>query len=144
MKKIITILLLLIVPFLTAQEIKHLNLEDAVLGSYRGLYPEQKSLQWIEGTDDYIITENNIVQVNYNLSKRAALFSFDALQKSIPSLKAMPNSFSKVTSKAVYFYHNNAHIQYNYIDKKVSEEIKYPEKAENMEFNLGANAIAYC
>ena len=143
MKKFITILLLLIVPFLTAQEIKHLNLEDAVLGSYRGLYPEQKSLQWIEGTDDYIITENNIVQVNYNLSKRAALFSFDALQKSIPSLKAMPNSFSKVTSKAVYFYHNNAHIQYNYIDKKVSEEIKYPEKAENMEFNLGANAIAY-
>ena len=143
MKKLITILLLLIVPFLTAQEIKHLNLEDAVLGSYRGLYPEQKSLQWIEGTDDYIITENNIVQVNYNLSKRAALFSFDALQKSIPSLKAMPNSFSKVTSKAVYFYHNNAHIQYNYIDKKVSEEIKYPEKAENMEFNLGANAIAY-
>jgi len=143
MRKFITAFLLLIIGGLTAQDVKHLNLEDAVLGSYRGLYPEEKSLQWIEGTDDYIISENNIVQVNYNLSKRAALFSFDDLQKAIPALKAMPNSFSKVTSEVVYFYHNNTLIQYNYIDKKVSEEIKYPEKAENTEFNSGANAIAY-
>ena len=135
MRKFITAFLLLIIGGLTAQDVKHLNLEDAVLGSYRGLYPEEKSLQWIEGTDDYIISENNIVQVNYNLSKRAALFSFDDLQKAIPALKAMPNSFSKVTSEVVYFYHNNTLIQYNYIDKKVSEEIKYAEKAENTEFN---------
>ena len=93
MRNYISILLLLIVTVLTAQEVKHLNLEDAVLGSYRGLYPEQKSLQWIDGTDDYIVTENNIVQVNYNLSKRAALVSLDDLQKTIPSLKTMTRSF---------------------------------------------------
>ncbi len=42
MKKSISILLLLFVTVLTAQEVKHLNLEDAVLGYYKGLYPEQK------------------------------------------------------------------------------------------------------
>jgi len=34
MKKIIPFLLLLFVTFLTAQEVKHLILEDAVLGYY--------------------------------------------------------------------------------------------------------------
>jgi len=143
MRKYISILLLLFVTALTAQEVKHLNLEDAVLGRYKGLYPERKSLQWIDGTDDYIVIENNIVQVNYNLSKRAALFSFEDLQEAIPSLKKMPYSFSKINSEAVFFQHGNAVIQYNYIDKKVSEEINYSEEAENTEFNSAANAVAY-
>ncbi len=143
MRKLISILLLLIVTVLTAQEVKHLNLEDAVMGRYKGLYPEQKSLQWIEGTNDFIAIENNIVYVNYNLEKRPALFSLEELQKAIPSLERMPNSFSKITSEEIYFDHNNSIIQYNYIDKKVSDEIKYPKEAENSEFNAEAKAVAY-
>ncbi len=143
MKKMIPFVLLLFVAVLTAQEVKHLNLEDAVLGYYKGLYPERKSIQWIENTDDFIITENDIVQVNYNLSRRPALFDLEDLQKAVPSLKSMPRSFSMITSETVYFDHNNSMIQYNYIDKIVSGEIKYSENAENTEFNSAANAVAY-
>ena len=143
MKKSLTIILLLFVTILSAQEVKHLNLEDATLGYYKGLYPEQKSLQWIDGTDDYIVTEGNIVQVNYNLSKQPALFSLEDLQKAIPSLKRMPYSFEKVTSDAVAFSHNNAMVTYNYRTKTISEEIKYAEEAENNEYNSKAKAVAY-
>ncbi|MCF6307817.1 MAG: S9 family peptidase [Flavobacteriaceae bacterium] len=142
MKKILSIFLLLFVTIISAQEVKHLNLEDAVLGYYKGLYPERKSLQWMEGTDDYIVTEDDIVQVNYNLSKRPALFSLEDLQKAIPSLKRMPYSFEKVTSDVVIFSHNNAMVTYNYQNKTVSE-LKYAEEAENNEYNSEANAVAY-
>ena len=60
MRKLIAIILVFFGTTLNAQEIKHLNIEDAVLGYYKGLYPEQKSLQWMEGTDDYIVIENNV------------------------------------------------------------------------------------
>ncbi len=143
MKKSISILLLFFVTLLTAQEVKHLTLEDAVLGRYKGLYPEQKSLQWVDDTNDFIVTENNIVQVNYNFSKRPAIFSLEDLQKAIPNLKKMPYSFSKITSENVYFNHNHAIINYNYITKKVSEEISYPSEAQNIDFNANANAVAY-
>ncbi len=143
MRKFIPFLFLLFVTILTAQEAKHLILEDAVLGRYRGLTPERKSLQWIDDSDNFIVTENNLVQINYNLSKRPVLFSFEDLQQAIPTLKRMPYSFTKITSEDVYFNHNNSMIQYNYLDKKISEEIKYPEEAENTEFNSAANAIAY-
>ncbi len=142
MKKLLNIFLLLFVTIISAQEVKHLNLEDAVLGYYKGLYPQQKSLQWMDGTDDFIVTEGNIVQVNYNLSKRPALFSLEELQKAIPSLKRMPYSFEKVTSDLVIFSHNNAMVTYNYHTKTVSE-LKYAEEAENNEYNSEANAVAY-
>ncbi len=142
MKKPLSIFLLLFVTIISAQEVKHLNLEDAVLGYYKGLYPKQKSLQWMEGTDDYIVTEGDIVQVNYNLSKRPALFSLEDLQKAIPSLKRMPYSFEKVTSDVVTFPHKNAMVTYNYRTKTVSE-LKYAEEAENNEYNSEANAVAY-
>ena len=142
MKKSISIFLLLFVTIISAQEVKHLNLEDAVLGYYKGLYPERKSLQWMEGTDDYIVTEGNLVQANYNLSRRPALFSLEDLQKAIPSLKRMPYSFEKVTSDVVIFSHNNAMVTYNYRTKTVSE-LKYAEEAENNEYNSDANAVAY-
>ncbi|MFK5981792.1 MAG: DPP IV N-terminal domain-containing protein, partial [Flavobacteriaceae bacterium] len=143
MKKILSIFLLLFVTIISAQEVKYLNLEDAVLGYYKGLYPQQKSLQWMEGTDDYIVTEGNIVQVNYNLSKRPALFSLEDLQKVIPSLKRMPYSFEKVTSEEVYFQHENELTIYNYKTKTVSDNIEFPTEAENNEYSSDANAVAY-
>ncbi|MFT4802584.1 MAG: dipeptidyl-peptidase-4 [Flavobacteriaceae bacterium] len=143
MKKSISILFILFVTILSAQEVKHLNLEDAVLGYYKGLYPEQKSMQWMDGTDDFIVTENNSVYVNYNLEKRPAIFTLEDLQSAFPELKRMPNSFLKITSEEVFFNHNNTIVQYNYIIKKGSGDIKYPSEAKNNEFNTLANAIAY-
>ena len=88
MKISIGFLLVLFVTILNAQEVKHLNLEDAVLGYYKGLYPEQKSIQWIDDTDDFIIVENNSILVNYNLEKRPAIFTLTDLH--IYMLIALP------------------------------------------------------
>ncbi|MFK5891238.1 MAG: DPP IV N-terminal domain-containing protein [Flavobacteriaceae bacterium] len=143
MKNIIRILLLFTITFSTAQEVKHLNLENAVLGNAKGLYPTQKSLQWISGTDDFIVTENNNVIVNYNLLKNATLFSLSNLQEAIPTLKRMPYTFSKLTAKEVSFTHNNAMITYNYLNKTISNKIKYPTNAQNNDFNSATNTIAY-
>lgn len=143
MKNSIGLLILLFVTVINAQEVKHLNLEDAVLGYYKGLYPERKSFQWIDGADDFIITENNRVLINYNLEKDSTLFSFNVLKKSFPALKTMPNLFEKLTSEEITFDYNNAIVHYNYIKKKISGEIKYPSDAENKEYNTPANAVAY-
>ena len=143
MKNSIGLLILLFVTVINAQEVKHLNLEDAVLGYYKGLYPERKSLQWIDGADDFIIAENNRVLINYNLEKDSTLFSFNVLKKSFPALKTMPNLFVRITSEEITFDHNNAFVHYNYTKKKISGEIKYPSDAENKEYNTPANAVAY-
>ncbi len=143
MKKLISVVFLFFVTIISAQEIKHLNLEDAVLGYYKGLYPERKSLQWIDGADEFIVTENNMVSVNYNLEKRPVLFNFDDLKKSFPDLKSMPYSFEKITPDKVTFDYNNVIAHYDYIIKKKSGEIKYPPKAENKEYNASTNALAY-
>jgi len=144
MKKSITlIIVLLFSTFLNAQKVNHLNLENAVLGYYKGLYPEQKSMQWIDGTDDFVVIEGNKVQANYNLSKQTTLFSLEDLQKAIPSLKRMPYRFEKITPTEVAFNYNNAMIIYNYHTKAVSEELKYAEEAQNKEYNSNANAVAY-
>ena len=143
MKKTLSIFLLLFVTIISAQEVKHLNLEDAVLGYYKGLYPEQKSLQWVEGTDNYIVTEGNIVQVNYNLSKQPALFSLEDLQKVIPELKRLPYEFTKVTSETVTFIYKNAMVIYNYKNNTVSNGLKFPSDIENNDYNSDAKAVAY-
>ena len=128
---------------LNAQKIKHLNIEDAVLGYYKGLYPEQKSLQWMEGTDDYIVIENNAVYVNYQLERKPAIFTLEELQRSFPEMKKIPYSFIWITSDEVAFIYKNALVQYNYMNNAISNEIKYPANGENKEFNKEANAGAY-
>ena len=45
---------MLFVLVATAQEKKHLTLEDAVLGYYKGLYPKNKRVQWIKGANKTI------------------------------------------------------------------------------------------
>ena len=143
MRKLIAIILVFIGTTLNAQDIKHLSLEDAVLGYYKGLYPEQKSLQWMDGTDDYIVIENNEVYVNYQLERKPAIFTLEELQKSFPEMKRIPYSFSWITSEEVTFIYKNAFIQYNYVNNAISNEIKYPVNGENTEFNKEANAVAY-
>ena len=147
MKKNLAIFLLFFVTLLTAQDLKHLTLEDAVMGFYKDLYPEQKSLQWVDQTDDYILIENEVVYIQSashpELERRAPVLSLDDLQKVIPSLKSMPTSFTKITSEEIYFTHNNSFFRYHYKSKIISNEISFPEEAENIDVTSGPMAVAY-
>ncbi|MGV6828357.1 MAG: DPP IV N-terminal domain-containing protein [Flavobacteriales bacterium] len=143
MKKFLSLLFVFNSIVLSAQQTKHLTLEDAVLGYYKGLYPEQKNVQWINGTNDFLVIENNIAYLNYGISKRAALFNLEDLQKTIPSLKRMPNGFYNINSETVSFNNENAIITYNYKTKKGLGEITLPQEAINTDFNKQGTAIAY-
>ena len=143
MRKLISIILVFLGTTLNAQDIKHLNIEDAVLGYYKGLYPEQKSLQWMEETDDYVVIENDAVYVNYQLERKPAIFTLEELQRSFPEMKRIPYPFVWIISDEVAFIYKNALVQYNYMNNAISNEIKYPANGENTEFNKEANAGAY-
>ena len=147
MKKSLGIIILLFVTFITAQDLKHLTLEDAVMGYYKGLYPEQKSLQWVDASDDYIQIDEEAVFIQSasrpELGKRAPIVTLNDLQKAVPSIKNIPYSFNKVTPEKIYFTYNNSFIEYNYNSKKIIEEISFPDEAENVDVSSGSMSIAY-
>lgn len=147
MKKYITIFLLLFTTLLTAQETtKHLTLEDAVLGRYKGLYPANKSLQWVSDSNRYAYSENNSLFISQaiQLTKERLLptLQLEELQKERKELKRLPR-FSSITSEEVTFNHGNEIVIYNYKNKATSKTISYPSEAENNDYNSKAKAVAY-
>ena len=75
MKKISFLILILLALVSSAQEKKHLNIKDAV-GYYRGLYPQNKRIQWVEGADKTIA-----------FSEKGILFQQKVLH--VPNLKRL-------------------------------------------------------
>lgn len=146
MKKYISVFLLVFITTLTAQETKHLTLEDAVLGRSLGLYPQNKSIQWVSNSDVFAFSENNELYTepafHNTKEKRAPVLQLQDLQKGIKGLKRFPR-FSSITSEEVTFNHQNEIIIYNYIQQNVSETISYPTEAENNDYNIKARAVAF-
>ncbi len=146
MKKALYIFILLSATVFS-QQTKHLTLDDAVLGYYKGLYPERKSLQWIEGQDKFAYTEDVTLYSQIanlpSLIKGQPLLFLSDLQKIVPGLKRMPYYFSTVTDDQVTFDANHTVYFYNFKQKKATQKITYPEEAQNIDFNLKAQAVAY-
>ena len=147
MRKFIPILLLLFVSLISAQEIKHLTLEDAVLGRSKGLYPARESFQWVDKTNQYVfVKEDSLLmasEANLTMEKSTHLLNLSELQKTIPDIKGMPFPFQNITENEITFDHQNAIIRYNYKIHEVSEKINYPDESENVDSNAQANALAY-
>jgi dipeptidyl-peptidase-4 len=147
MKKIHTLLLLFVVSALFAQEKKHLTVSDAVLGYYKGLYPQRKSLQWVEGSNQIAVQNKNSLfatdAMHPEFEKKTAFLSLADLQKTYPELKRFPYRFDKITAEEVVFSNANMVYTYNYIQSKAVSAVKTPENAANSEYNAEANAVAY-
>lgn len=147
MKKLVTIVFFSFVTLLTAQETKHLTLEDAVLGYSKGLYPTQKPMQWLADSNTFAYKENNTLfteTISFSdKNVKTPIIQLEDLQNVIPDLKSLPNMFSKITSEEVIFNYKHAFIRYNYKNKIISETINYPDNAEKVEYNDKAKAVAY-
>ena len=91
MKKVIGFLLILFVSTqLVAQE-KHLNIEDAVLGYYKGLYPKDLTqLQWIKGTDTYIYREADKYVIKDIANTTVGSIELSNIQKALPDIQRLP------------------------------------------------------
>lgn len=146
MKKYFSIFLLVFITTLTAQEAKHLTLEDAVLGRSKGLYPKNKSIQWVSNSDMFSFSEKNALftepAFHNTKEKRAPILQLQELQKGIKGLKRLPY-FSSISSEEVTFNHQNEIVIYDYIQNNVSETISYPPEAQNNDYNEKAKAVAY-
>ena len=142
MKKLIGLLFISISLQLTAQQ-KHLNIDDAVLGYYKGLYPKSlRALQWVSDTDNYSYMDAGaylIKDVNKNELKKISL---DDLQKSYPQLKRLPY-FQTITGRVAVFQTADAFEVYDYKQNKSEASIAYPKDAANQEYCATNNAVAY-
>ncbi len=147
MKKLLSTICLLFLTVVSAQNTQHLTLDDAVLGYYKGLYPKQISLQWIEGEDRFAFAEDQTLYSQIArlpvLIKGHPEILFPHLQKVVPGLRRMPYRFDVVTNTQVVFSHKNSWYFYDYQQKKLLHSIKLPEEATNQELNFKAKAIAY-
>ena len=147
MKKLVPLLILLfITSVLSAQETKHLTLEDYVLGASKGLYPS-KPMQWVSNSDTYAYAENNTLFTESasisSKERKTEILKLEALQQLIPDLNSLPFPFLKITSAEVTFNHNNTVITYNYKNKSISKTISLPNEFENIDFNNKTHTAAY-
>lgn len=141
MKKIIAFGLLIGLNFLYAQT-QELTIEDAVLGYWKGLYPEQlRDLQWTAQGDEYgYQSENQLIIKNIN-GQEVKRITLSDLQKSNKNLQRMPwqTSFSK---EALVYRSENNYVYYN-IESGDSFFLNFDAEADNVDFSDKANAVAY-
>ncbi|MGV6846086.1 MAG: DPP IV N-terminal domain-containing protein [Lutibacter sp.] len=143
MKKIITYLFLTSLFIGFSQE-KTLTLNDAVLGYYKGLYPQRlQQLQWITNTNNYIYqTENQFVISSANNNQPVLNISLNQLKNQFPNLKRLP-WLNKIDNQFLIFKNNRTFNFYDYKNNVVSSQITYNDKGLNTDLNLKAKAVAY-
>jgi len=142
MKKVIGFLLILFVSTqLVAQE-KHLNIEDAVLGYYKGLYPKNLTqLQWIKGTDTYIYREADKYVIKDIANTTVGSIELSNIQKALPDIQRLPY-FQKITKDRLVFRTPNSFEFFNF-KNNTTTSFALDENAANQDFCLKNDAIAY-
>jgi len=151
MKKtiVISMICLLFIHFLSAQE-KMLTIDDAVMGAYRHLRPENLiSAQWRDNDLNYTYVDSytKIIQKN----------STDDSQEVILEIKQLNEILKKLNTKGLdYFYdykwldfntilfnNENRILVYNINSKEIKFDFEAPENAENLNFSENSKQIAY-
>ena len=141
MKKIISILTLFIFFQGFSQE-KELTLNDAVLGYYKGLYPETMySLQFASNTQ-YVYREGSEYIVKDIVSGTEEKITLENLQKSYTDLKRLPR-IMKIDSNSITFTNGNSVVVYDYKTNTELSKTSYDEKAQNNDFDSNKGNIAY-
>ena len=143
MKYLNLFLLLFTLQFVEAQEKKTLTLEDATLGYWKGLYPETlEGLRWAENENFYsYVKDDAIIFFDPITSKESQRFNLADLQKVYPQLKRMP-SMKNLKTDGFIFQDKNEIQFYNHKEGS-SKVLKLNANAENTDFSILANAVAY-
>ena len=142
MKKVIGLLFIAISLQLTAQQ-KHLTMEDAVLGYYKGLYPKSlRALRWVDGTNRYTYLEGNTYQIKDINNRLLTSISLEEIKAAYPDVKRIPY-FQTITTNKVVFQTQEAFEVFDYFNKKPKATIYYPKKAENQEYCSKNESVAY-
>ncbi|APD05616.1 dipeptidyl-peptidase IV [Flavobacteriaceae bacterium UJ101] len=143
MRRIFVLMALVVSTFSIAQK-QELTLSDAVLGYYKGLYPENlNNIQFVEGKDQFVYTSSdyrNLIFKDYQ-GKEVKRIALHDLRKTFSDLRHIPQ-VSGVDADHIYFTEGGNQIAYNYESQTV-EKIKVPANGENQDFNKKQQAVAY-
>ena len=142
MLKRITLFLFLFTGIFFGQN-KTLTLEDATLGYYKGLYPQQvKGLQWTADAAIYVQVKGDTLQfTDAATGKGIQSLALEQFQKAYPDKKAFPR-FSALSADQLVFEDQNG---INYYNPKTGDHqnLPYDEAAQNTDYSGKAKAVAY-
>lgn len=127
---------------LQAQE-KSLTLDDAVLGYYKGLYPKNlSSLQWIDGTDNFIYKEKDSYLIKDNNNQLLDQIDLLAIKGAFPLSEHLPRIHFINNTDFVFQTVEGFNI-YNYKTKTKNQSVGFDVAAENHDFCYENQSIAY-
>uniref|UniRef100_UPI0039A5A175 S9 family peptidase n=1 Tax=Ornithobacterium rhinotracheale TaxID=28251 RepID=UPI0039A5A175 len=138
--KLFTLLFLLVFESssLLAQKQK-LSIEDAVMGYYKGLYPETLyNLDWA-GENFFYQDQSGLVFKNTQ-GKEIRTISFQDIKSKFPDLRYLPR-LSYKNNQLIFKAENTYYAWDIKNDKNIS--IKLPENAENAEIDKNTNRVAF-
>ena len=143
MKKLIILVLLTLITMQAQAQQKHLNVEDAVRGYYKGLYPESlRGLQWIDGTDQYIYTDTEGYIIKDATNKIVQTVSLENLKMAFPSTERLPY-FNSINASEIVFQTADAINIFNYKTNTKTASIGFDKSGANHDFCKENNTIAY-
>ncbi len=137
--------ILLLLVFLTLQgysQQKELTLNDAVLGYYKGLYPEKlNGLQWVSESKFAYIENNSYIIKNLDNSDSQKI-TLENFKRELPDIKYLP-WVKFISENTLVFENDKNHFTFNFKTNKITNKITFNKFAENKEYNNLANAIAF-
>ncbi len=143
MRKLITLVLLTLITMQVQAQQKHLNVEDAVLGYYKGLYPESlRGLQWIDGTDQYVYMDQEGYIIKDATNKVVQTVSLENLKMAFPSTERLPY-FNSINTSEIVFQTADAINIFNYKTNAKTASISFDTSGANEDFCKENNTIAY-
>jgi len=143
MKKYLGVLLITFIAFQVQAQQKHLNVEDAVLGYYKGLYPKNlQALQWIEGTETFTYRDQSAYFIKNTANKEVGKITLSNIQATFPEVKRLPY-FQKITDSEVTFQADGVFHIFNYKTQTKTASINFDKAAANQDFCSKTKSIAY-
>lgn len=140
MKKIVYLFVFLSITVFAQK--KELSLDDAVLGYYKGLYPQTlRNLQWVKNENTFLYQKNDEIifkniknEVQKRIKKEDFLIIFPK-RKNLPYIETVTTDFIK-------FSEPNKIILYNY-NHQSYKTISLPPDAQNLDFCIKNKKVAY-
>lgn len=148
MKTNILIALSFVLVLSISAQKKKFTMEEAVMGYYKGLYPESIShLKWIPNTNKYCFAEGKSIMIQGLKGKSKELFNLSDLNgefksKDIKKLSYIP-SFSFLNKNLIKFRVHKRVVVFNIATKKIESEITYTKKDSGLEYCHENGYIAY-
>lgn len=142
MKRLTTIIILLLFILNGFSQQKDLSLNDAVLGYSKGLYPKSMaSLQWINDTK-YLYAEKNSFIIKDIVTKNSDEILLSNLQKTYSNLKNLPQIIH-IDDSNLTFQNEKSIVTYDYKTNKEVSKTTFDNKAKNNDFYQKNGNTAY-